>query len=126
MAIIRNNSTYYGMPETFRGATLSEAVAAMQAAIRACGPDFAQVIVTENDYDIIAPDWNATHRITFTPIESTTPQVWECMEHDGSLYTESEWEAHDAADWTIDEDRNIWWQGESFAPGPGNVRVDRL
>jgi hypothetical protein len=53
MVTIRSTNDRYGMPETFTGETLAEAVAVMQATIRDCGPEFADVTVTDGDYEVI-------------------------------------------------------------------------
>ena len=53
MVTIRNNNDAYGMDVCFSAASIEEAVADMQATIRACGLDFADVVVCERDYDII-------------------------------------------------------------------------
>lgn len=50
---IRNTNERYGAPETSTGETLPCAVARMQATIRACGPEFADVVVGPDDYEIV-------------------------------------------------------------------------
>ena len=50
---IRNINDAYGMRVTETGETLQEAIATMQTAIRACGPEFANVVVTDDDYEIV-------------------------------------------------------------------------
>jgi hypothetical protein len=53
MIIIKNTNEAYGDLIEFEGVTLEEAVAEMEATIRACGPDFEDVIVTADDYEIV-------------------------------------------------------------------------
>jgi len=68
--------------------------------------------------------WQATHRITWTPTGGE-PEVIDVMESDGSLYTREEWEAAEAADWSIGEDRRIYFR-EGAAPGNGSVEIRRV
>ena len=56
MTTIRNINDQYGMGSEFMGATLEAAVARMQEAIRECGPEFAGVVVSEDDYEVIDGD----------------------------------------------------------------------
>jgi hypothetical protein len=56
MVTIRNINEAYGMPECFTGDTLADAVATMQQAIRDCGPEFVNVVVTEDDYEVVLSD----------------------------------------------------------------------
>ncbi len=51
---IRNTNERYGDPATWTADTLEAAVAEMQRDVRACGPEFADVIVTDADYEIVA------------------------------------------------------------------------
>lgn len=48
---IVNINDKYGDAIEFRGATIDEAVAAMQTTIRACGPEFAEVEIEPEDYE---------------------------------------------------------------------------
>jgi hypothetical protein len=50
---IRNINERYGDPVTWTADTLDAAVAAMQADVRLCGPEFADVVVTDADYEIV-------------------------------------------------------------------------
>ena|GEM_PF-2793940 len=68
--------------------------------------------------------FQATHRITFAPV-SGKPERFDVMEREGSLYTQTEWVASVGADWTIDNERHVWFQGQA-APGNGTVRVKKL
>ena len=49
---IVNSNPSYGDAVEFVGFTIEDAVRRMQAHVRACGEDFANVVVTENDYDV--------------------------------------------------------------------------
>jgi hypothetical protein len=53
MTTIRNTNERFGDPAQFSGETLADAVAAMQATIRECGPEFSDVVVTDCDYEVI-------------------------------------------------------------------------
>jgi hypothetical protein len=50
---IRNANDAYGWPTEFSGETLDDAIADMQTTVRACGPEFADVVVAVDDYEII-------------------------------------------------------------------------
>ncbi len=50
---IQNTNDAYGDPAKFTAQTTEDAVADMQAAIRECGPEFAAVVVTESDYEVV-------------------------------------------------------------------------
>jgi hypothetical protein len=56
MIAIRNTNDRFGMPETFTGEILFDAIDAMQVAIRACGPEFADVVVGPDDYEVVRID----------------------------------------------------------------------
>lgn len=57
MVTIRNTNDAYGDPVEITGETLGDAVAEMQASLRACGPEFSEIVVDESDYEIvIEPD----------------------------------------------------------------------
>ena len=53
MVTIRNTNDSYGDPIEFIGDTLAQAVAAMQQAIRNCGQDYSDVVITDDDYDMV-------------------------------------------------------------------------
>ena len=52
MITIQNTNENYGWPTEFSGNTLEEAVASMQDSLRSCGPEFANVVVGPDDYQI--------------------------------------------------------------------------
>ncbi len=52
MITIQNANENYGGPMDFSGNTLEEAVASMQDTLRSCGPEFANVVVGPDDYQI--------------------------------------------------------------------------
>jgi hypothetical protein len=56
MTTIVNTNEWYGDAVEFTAATEEMAVAKMQAAVRSCGPGFADVVVTEDDYRVVADD----------------------------------------------------------------------
>ena len=53
MITIRNTNDSYGDAVEFTGDSLASAVADMQATIRECGPAFADVVVSEADYEVL-------------------------------------------------------------------------
>lgn len=55
-ATIRNTNEQYGMAIEFSAATIDAAVADMQQTIRQCGPEFADVVVTDGDYEVVSDD----------------------------------------------------------------------
>ena len=59
MKTIRNTNERFGEPIEICGETLAEAVARMQAAIRDCGPEFADAVVTAGDYIEVYADLDA-------------------------------------------------------------------
>ena len=69
-------------------------------------------------------DFVPTHRITHTRPDGTR-DVYEVAEFNGCLYTQGEWDHAENADWTIDEDRRVWFQGQA-APSCGAVTVEQL
>ena len=50
---IRNRNEMFGAPVDFTAVDEEAAVAEMQTTIRQCGPEFAEVVVTTDDYEII-------------------------------------------------------------------------
>lgn len=56
MITIRNRNERYGDPETSTGVSLACAVANMEATIRDCGPEFADVVVGPEDYEVVDAD----------------------------------------------------------------------
>lgn len=50
---IRNTNELYGDATEFHGDTLEEAVDDMQECLRCSGPAFAEVVVTEDDYEVM-------------------------------------------------------------------------
>ena len=55
MITIRNTTEKFGGPVEFTAELLVDAVADMQDAIRACGPEFAGAYVSPDDYEVV-PD----------------------------------------------------------------------
>ena len=53
MITIRNTNDKFGEPICYEGETVDAAVAVMQADLRACGDDFAAVVVTVDDYEVL-------------------------------------------------------------------------
>lgn len=51
---IKNTNENYGDDICFTGDTLAEAVADMQAKVRECGPEFADVEVIAEDYEVLS------------------------------------------------------------------------
>ena len=56
-------------------------------------------------------EFKATHVITVRWNNGITEYI-PVMRDGDCLYTEDEWNAADAADWTVDEDGNILFQGQ--------------
>ncbi len=52
MITIQNTNENYGDQTEFSGNSLEEAVASMQDTLRCCGPEFANVVVGPDDYQI--------------------------------------------------------------------------
>jgi hypothetical protein len=88
MITIRNANSSYGMAVDFTAEDLPSAVAEMQDTIRMCGEEFADVVVTEDDYEIVESH-EAKH----------TPGPWKA-EHDN--YGDEIWYGGNACGmWTI-------------------------
>jgi len=51
--LIRNINEEYGEPVVFEGETEADAVAVMQADVRACGDEFADAVITAADYEVV-------------------------------------------------------------------------
>ncbi len=60
MTTIANTNERYGDCVEVTGTDLADAVARMQEAIRGCGPEFADVVVTEGDYEVVDDTEDAT------------------------------------------------------------------
>ncbi|HSB68738.1 MAG TPA: hypothetical protein VLT62_05355 [Candidatus Methylomirabilis sp.] len=70
--------------------------------------------------------WTPTHRIIATA-RREGPETFEVMafdlgcDHPGpgryALFTREEWEAGTPADWTMDVEGQVWFQGGSVPPG---------
>lgn len=56
MVTIRNTNDAYGDPVEITGETLESAVAEFQSGLRSCGPEFYEVVIGPDDYDIVLPD----------------------------------------------------------------------
>jgi hypothetical protein len=54
MTTIRNANEQFGEPICYEGETVEDAIAVMQADIRACGDEFRDVVVTVADYEIVS------------------------------------------------------------------------
>ena len=50
---IRNINPHYGSDDVFIGQSLEDCVEQLQAAIRGCGDEFADVVVHDDDYEIL-------------------------------------------------------------------------
>lgn len=53
MITIKNINSAYGTQVIFSGNTLAKAVSEMQSTVRSCGPEFASVEITDDDYEIV-------------------------------------------------------------------------
>ena len=56
MTTIKNTNDAYGDPIEITATTVGDAVAEMQVAIRQCGPEFSDIVVTVADYAIVPDD----------------------------------------------------------------------
>jgi hypothetical protein len=53
MNTIKNTNPEYGDSITFTADNMDDAVLEMQNAIHDCGPDFQNVVITDDDFEII-------------------------------------------------------------------------
>lgn len=67
--------------------------------------------------------FTTTHIITVT--DHTGTQRIPVMECEGALFTREEWDAAVSADWSLDDDRGVLFQGSSVYPWT-EVKFERI
>lgn len=92
---IRNQNEKYGLDVVVEGNSLEAAVEEMQRTIRACGSEFADIVVREGDYDVVddehqlkwelqqpkpAPEPSMVVEIGNIRL-AVTPKTGECWQH---------------------------------------------
>jgi len=73
-------------------------------------------------------EFTPTHRIMLTSSDGVTETIEVmCVRTNGgyACYTETEWETATAADWEIDENGYLWFQGQQ-APANHTIEITAL
>ena len=77
MVTIKNTNELYGDAIEFSGATIADAVSEMQSTIRACGEEFSDAIVTDEDFEIVAI--SREDFVSSADSRETSPEIMEAI-----------------------------------------------
>lgn len=112
---IQNTNELYGDSVEFTGETLEEAVAEMQAAVRACGPELESVVVTNDDYIEVPTVMSLTEAL-----KTIDPD--QLLQH---MYGGGYWDADALLETSDEDDRKYIIDDEGIVLMNGEFR-DRL